>query len=233
MKKIGIVILAILVALTTVVPMSLDVASAKTKKKAMAPGKHMVKYAKQYKGSRYVRGGKYLKNLKKKGDKNRVDCTGFVQGIYKRYTNVKLPGGSLKRMMRKAKKMGKKVGSGRKGLRKAKPGDILIFNPGSGRQHVGIYFGHKGKKHYILESNSAAGGVTVRKFRQSPRAIINMENVIKKKSKKYKAYVKKIKKANRKPIDKDQVTQSDEPMDAGKPEDEVPVETPDMIASEE
>lgn len=187
MKKIFTTIIALVIAFTTVLPMDVNAAS----NSPMDPGEHLVKYAKKYLGSRYKRGGTYLKNLKKKGDKNRVDCTGFVQGIYRRYANVKLPGGNLKRMERKAIKLGKKVGSYRKGLSKAKPGDILIFYPGSRRQHVSIYYGKKGDRHVVIEANSAAGGVTLRKLRNAPRSVIRMEDVIRDNSDYYGRYLDK------------------------------------------
>ncbi len=187
MKKIVTTVIALILAFTTVLPMEASAAS----KDPLDPGEHLVKYAKKYLGSRYKRGGTYLKDLDKKGDKNRVDCTGFVQGIYKRYAKVKLPGGSLRRMERKAIKLGKKVGSYRKGLSKAKPGDILIFHPGSWRQHVSIYYGKKDGRHVVIEANSAAGGVTLRKLRNAPRSVIRMENVIRDNSDYYGRYLDK------------------------------------------
>ena len=192
MKKI-VVFLLILTLTVTLMPAG---AMANTEKKPIAAGKHMVKYAKQYVGSKYKRAGKHLKNLKKRGDKNKIDCTGFVQAIYKRYAKTKLPGGSLKRMMRKAKKMGKYIGRGTKAYRKAKPGDILIYKPGRWRQHVAIYYGKVNGKHMMIDSSRKCKGVSVHKVWKSPRAIIRLENTIEKKSKKYKKYVKTIEKEN-------------------------------------
>ena len=194
MKRI-VVFLLIFTLVVTLMPAG---AMAKTVKKPMPAGKHMVKYAKQYVGSKYKRKGKHLKNLKKKGDKNRIDCTGFVQAIYKKYAKTKLPGGSLKRMMRKGKKIGKYIGRGKKAYRKAKPGDILIFKPGRWRQHVGIYYGKVNGKHLMIDSSRKRRGVSVHKVWKSPRAIIRLEDTIEKKSKIYKKYVKKINKENKK-----------------------------------
>lgn len=171
-------------------------AMASTEKKPMPAGKHMVKYAKQYVGSRYKRSGKHLKNLNNKRDKNRIDCTGFVQAIYKRYAKTSLPGGNLKRMMRKGKRIGTYIGKGSKAYRKAKPGDILIFKPGRWRQHVAIYYGKVNGKHMMIDSSRKCKGVSVHKVWKSPRAIIRLEDTIEKKSKIYKKYVKEIEEEN-------------------------------------
>lgn len=184
-----VVFLLILFMAVSIMPATADDASAASLEKA---GKRMVKYAKLYKGSKYVRGGKHLRNLKKKNDINRTDCTGFVKGIYKRYANIKLPGGSHRKMLRKAMKYGDKIGSGTSAFKKARPGDIIFYNPGGWRQHVAIYYGKVDGKHMAIDCSRGKGGVSIHRVQKSPSAIVRLENKIAKNSKKYKKYKKKV-----------------------------------------
>lgn len=191
MKRFAIIIVVMILAVTMIVP---EGASAASKKKIPTAGKCMMKYAKKYTGSRYKLGGKHLKNLKKKGDKNRVDCTGFVKGILKRYAGINLKGNGTYSIKRSAYKLGgKKVGTGRKALRKAKPGDLIIYKPERGYpQHFAFYYGKVKGKHRQIDSSPGGHGVSVRSITRSRITIIRLEKTIAKKSDKYEDTVEDI-----------------------------------------
>lgn len=159
-----------------------------------AAGKCMMKYAKKYIGSSYVLGGKHLKNLKKKHDRNRVDCIGFLRGIMKKYARIKISGGSYNRVKRSCiKKGGRLIGYGKKALRKAKPGDILIYKPELGRgQHFGFYYGKKRGVHYQIDSSPRGHGINITNVCRKRVYVVRMEKQIASKSKKYKNTVDDI-----------------------------------------
>ena len=193
MKRFSIIIVAMILAVTMLVP---DGASAAEKKEKKLPtaGKCMMKYAKQYIGSRYKVGGTYLKNLKKKRDKNRVDCTGFVKGILKRYAKINLKGSWNSTIKRNAYKLGgKKVGSGKKALKKAKPGDLLIYKPERGfPQHFAFYYGKSKGRHKQLDASPGGHGVKIRRITRNRFVIIRLEETIAKKSDKYEDTIEDI-----------------------------------------
>ena len=191
MKRFSILIVAMILAVTMLVP---EGASAASKKQIPTAGECMIKYAKKYIGSRYKVGGTYLKNLKKKGDKNRVDCTGFVKGILKRYAGINLKGSWNSTIRRNAYKLGGvKIGTGKKALKKAKPGDLLVYKPERGYpQHFGFYYGKVKGKHKQLDASPGGRGVKVRRISRNRFVIIRLEKTIAKKSDMYEDTVEDI-----------------------------------------
>lgn len=191
MKRFSLVIVAMILAVTMLVP---EGASAASKKDVPTAGECMMKYAKKYTGSRYSLGGTYLKDLNKKGDKNRVDCTGFVKGILKRYADINLKGSGTRSIRRSAYKLGGvKIGTGRKALRKAKPGDLIIYKPERGYpQHFGFYYGKIKGKHRQIDSSPGGRGVRVRSITRSRITVIRLEKAIAKKSDMYEDTVEDI-----------------------------------------
>ena len=191
MKRFTILIVTVALAITLLVPAT---ANATQEEDLPTAGECMMQYAKKYIGSRYKLGGKYLKNLKKKGDKNRVDCTGFVKGILKRYSNIKLRGGWYKTIRRSAyKNGGVKIGTGRKALKKAMPGDLIIYSPERGfSHHFGFYYGKIKGKHRQIDSSPRGHGVSIRKITRHRFVVIRFEKKIKAKSKKYKKTIDRL-----------------------------------------
>lgn len=184
MKKITTIIITMMLMVAVAVPQTAEAAT----KSYPTAGKCMMKYAKQFLGSRYKLGGTYLKNPKKKGDKNRVSCVGFVAGVVKRYGNIKMRPGSVKRT---ALKYGYKVGSGKKAVKKAKPGDILVYNNGG---HVAFYYGKKKGRHYLIDASRVTWAVSIRKIpRGKSLTVIRMEKALQKHSKKYKKHIAALK----------------------------------------
>ena len=185
MKKLVTFVIVLAFLVTTVAPLEANAAE----KKVPTAGECMMKYAKKYRGSRYKLGGTHLKNLKKKGDRNRVDCVGFVCGIVRRYGNIKMRGSNMKKTCRK---YGFKVGTGRKVVNKCKPGDILLYTKGN---HVAFYYGKKGGRHYLIDASMVTYAVSIRKIpRGKHLTAYRIEKGLQKKSKKYKKLLAKYEK---------------------------------------
>jgi hypothetical protein len=196
MKKlvIAFVIMAMMITLAPAAFASDDGQAETIDTQIPTAGECMVKYAKKYIGSRYVVGGTHLKNLRKKHDKNRVDCTGFVRGILRKYAKIRISGGSYRKVKRSVlKKGGVVIGKGRKALKKAKPGDIIICKPEKWyRQHFSFYYGKKNGKHMQIDSSPRGHGVNITKIWRKRITVIRLEKKIATKSKKYKAQVADI-----------------------------------------
>jgi cell wall-associated NlpC family hydrolase len=99
----------------------------------------VVKTAKKYIGKRYVYGA---------NSKRAVDCSSFVQQVYKKYKK-KLP-----RTSRQQARVGKPIPK-----HKLKPGDLVFFSSKKTRgvAHVGIYIGNN----KFIHASSAAKKVTI------------------------------------------------------------------------
>lgn len=196
MKKlvIAFVIMTMMLTLAPVASASDDGQSKALDTQIPTAGECMVKYAKKYIGSKYVVGGTHLKSLKKKHDKNRVDCTGFVRGILRRYAKIRISGGSYRKVKRSVlKKGGVVIGKGRKALKKAKPGDIIICKPEKWhRQHFAFYYGKKHGRHMQIDSSPRGHGVNITHIWRKRITIIRLEKKIAAKSKKYKAKISEI-----------------------------------------
>lgn len=105
----------------------------------------MVSYAKKFVGLKYVWGGTSLTSG--------VDCSGYVQAIYKKY------GVSIPRVSREQANGGKSISRSQ-----LKKGDLIFYGYGSYINHVAMYIGD-GK--VINASNSAPypiGGVKIVKY---------------------------------------------------------------------
>ncbi len=105
----------------------------------------MVSYAKKFVGLKYVWGGTSLTSG--------VDCSGYVQAIYKKY------GVSIPRVSREQANGGKTISQSQ-----LKKGDLIFYGYGSYINHVAMYIGD-GK--VINASNSAPypiGGVKIVKY---------------------------------------------------------------------
>lgn len=105
----------------------------------------MVAYAKKFVGLKYVWGGTSLTSG--------VDCSGYVQAIYKKY------GISIPRVSREQATSGKTISKSQ-----LKKGDLIFYGYGSYINHVAMYIGD-GK--VINASNSAPypiGGVKIVKY---------------------------------------------------------------------
>lgn len=83
----------------------------------------IINYAREFLGGRYVWGGTSL-------DRG-VDCSGFVQQIYKKY------GYSLPRTSREQARSGRKVSAS-----DLKPGDLVFYGSSSYINHVAMYIGN-------------------------------------------------------------------------------------------
>ena len=125
--------------------------------KPVGEGYKLVQLAKRHCGGIYKRKGTYLKDPKKKGDKNKIDCTGFVQAVYKKYANITLPPGSHKKMIKAALKIGKRV----KSMEAAQMGDLVfyMFGKKNNQQHVAICAGNG----MVIDASRSLNGVYVHK----------------------------------------------------------------------
>ncbi|MDO5522276.1 MAG: C40 family peptidase [bacterium] len=131
-------------------------AASKKKKTSKANQKRtaLVNYAKKYRGARYVWGGTSLKRG--------VDCSGFVQAIYKKM-GYKLP-----RTSREQSKKGKKVS-----VKKMQKGDLLFYGSGGRVSHVAMYIGNN----KIIHASNPRDGVKISKYNyRKPMAIRRIIN---------------------------------------------------------
>ncbi|MDO5292556.1 MAG: C40 family peptidase [bacterium] len=122
---------------------TVQAASSKKKKVTKVSQKRtaIVNYAKKYRGARYVWGGTSLKRG--------VDCSGFVQAVYKKM-GYKLP-----RTSRQQSQKGKKVSA--KNLQK---GDLLFYGSGRSISHVAMYIGNN----KIIHASNPRDGVKISKY---------------------------------------------------------------------
>ena len=118
---------------------------------------------------KYTRQAKVLKTARRKlgrpyvwgaSGPNRFDCSGFTYWVMKR---VKVKGTKFPRLSSRGiyKRYYHKYGVGR-GLRKAQPGDILLYGYGRSKHrifHVGIYYGNG----YYIHATTGGRGVTISK----------------------------------------------------------------------
>lgn len=82
--------------------------------------------------------------------KTGFDCSGFVSYLYRKEAGIHLPRSTRQMIRVKAQKVTKS---------KLKPGDVLFFATGRGRQvsHIGIYIGN----HYFIHSANHRKGVSI------------------------------------------------------------------------
>ena len=103
-----------------------------------AKRKEVVKYAKKFKGNKYVYGGTSLTNG--------TDCSGFTMSVYKHF------GYNLPRTSGSQSSYGKKVSS----LSDAKPGDLLFYSKNSTVNHVALYMGNN----KVIHASNPSTGIT-------------------------------------------------------------------------
>ena len=103
-----------------------------------AKREEVVKYAKKFKGNKYVYGGTSLTNG--------TDCSGFTMSVYKHF------GYNLPRTSGSQSSYGKKVSS----LSDAKPGDLLFYSNGTRINHVALYMGNN----KVIHASNPSTGIT-------------------------------------------------------------------------
>jgi len=113
-------------------------------KKPLSPPENNVLHSineifREWEGVRYQYAGQ---------SKNGIDCSGFIQIMYKQLFDINLP-----RMVRAQMNTGKSVE-----LERIHPGDLLFFQTKPNVKHVGIYthsgnFLHASTSHGVTESN--------------------------------------------------------------------------------
>ena len=103
-----------------------------------AKRKEVVKYAKKFKGNKYVYGGTSLTNG--------TDCSGFTMSVYKHF------GYNLPRTSGSQSSYGKKVSS----LSDAKPGDLLFYSKNSTVNHVALYM----ENNKVIHASNPSTGIT-------------------------------------------------------------------------
>ena len=103
-----------------------------------AKREEVVKYAKKFKGNKYVYGGTSLTNG--------TDCSGFTMSVYKHF------GYNLPRTSGSQSSYGKKVSS----LSDAKPGDLLFYSNGTRINHVALYMGNN----KVIHASNPSKGIT-------------------------------------------------------------------------
>ena len=103
-----------------------------------AKREEVVKYAKKFKGNKYVYGGTSLTNG--------TDCSGFTMSVYKHF------GYNLPRTSGSQSTYGKKVSS----LSDAKPGDLLFYSKNSTVNHVALYMGNN----KVIHASNPSTGIT-------------------------------------------------------------------------
>ena len=118
-----------------------------------AKREEVVKYAKKFKGNKYVYGGTSLTNG--------TDCSGFTMSVYKHF------GYNLPRTSGSQSSYGKKVSS----LSDAKPGDLLFYSNGTRINHVALYMGNNKVIHASnpkdgIKTTSPANYRTIAKIRR-------------------------------------------------------------------
>lgn len=101
-------------------------------------GHDLIEKAKLYIGGFYDRGGKHLKDPADPTDNNSLDCTFFVQALFKKYVGIQLPGGKHSKMITYALEIG---GQEIESIEKVAVGDLLFYNVDQKTQHVAIYAG--------------------------------------------------------------------------------------------
>lgn len=147
-----------------------------SKDDALSWGESIAKFAESWEGIRYQYGGAVLpdtngieENVEGKGsdqEKNRgdgrgVDCSGFIQAVYK-YFDIVLP-----RSCKEQAKIGESVK-----IKDTLPGDLIFYGASDDKvTHCGIYIG-EGK---VIHSSSKAGKVIISDMNY--RRIVVVKNI--------------------------------------------------------
>lgn len=142
-----------------------------SKDDALSWGEGIAKFAESWEGLRYQYGGAVLPDRieenvegdmeKNRGDGRGVDCSGFIQAVYKHFDIV------LPRSCKEQAKIGESVK-----IKDTLPGDLIFYGASDDKvTHCGIYIG-EGK---VIHSSSKAGKVIISDMNY--RRIVVVKNI--------------------------------------------------------